>query len=275
MMNKTPEPENTTVPSGRYIDEELQDTFERAMELVKTVIMPADSGMQDVYVLGEGGRKIKLKQLNAPIVIHSKRGIKRVVGDERVVVGKSQRAQSDLFLRSLEAITRELVQFNSDYVEKLLRSSDQKLLVGLARAALEETPIDRVERMGLKGAERFQQLLERAGGSAATSWVAELLNTSEEAVRKRVQRNGLIARRTPTGELSFPRFQFDEAKGRLLPGLQGLMSRTKGWEPEELIRFLLVRHDPEHTDETPLQLLRAGKIDRVLSLAETHLDQRA
>ncbi|HDZ38437.1 MAG TPA: hypothetical protein ENH62_09155 [Marinobacter sp.] len=126
----------------------------------------------------------------------------------------------------------------------------------------------------LKGAERFQNLVESVGGFVSPGWVALLLGTSEEAVRKRVQQNTLIARRTASGELSFPRFQFDEPNRQVLAGLQVVLLETSLWAPEELILFLLVRYNPEHTDDTPLKMLRRGELDSVLHLISVHLEQR-
>lgn len=188
---------------------------------------------------------------------------------------KASLARAELILRVVETISREVSHLPADSVDKLLRSSDPKLLVSLAKASLADAPIDRAERMALKGAERFQKLLQDAGGTVSTRWVSDFLGTTEEAVRKRAQRGSLIARRTASNELSFPRFQFDEAKGQLLPGLTKLLAETKSWDPDELIRFLLVRHEPASNDETPLKLIRRGEADRAIDLAQHHLNQRA
>lgn len=184
------------------------------------------------------------------------------------------RSRKALLLRGVEAMTRELGQIDAEQVDQLLQSSDNKLLVGFARIALEDTPADRLDRMTLRGTERFQNLIEGAGGSVTSAWVAELLGASEEAVRKRVGRRTLIARRIASGELSFPRFQFDEQHQRLLPGLSDLLSATKAWSPEEIIRFLLVRHNPKLSDDTPLTLLERGDRDSVLALAAANRQQR-
>lgn len=58
-----------------------------------------------------------------------------------------------------------------------------------------------------------------------------MLETSEEAVRKRVQQNTMIARHTASGELSFPRFQFDEPSKKVLAGIQALLAETAPWAP--------------------------------------------
>tara|TARA_R110001592_G_scaffold344760_1_gene636274 strand:+ start:3823 stop:4221 length:399 start_codon:yes stop_codon:yes gene_type:complete len=126
----------------------------------------------------------------------------------------------------------------------------------------------------IKGAERFRKLVESAGGFVSSCMVAQLLEISEADIRNRAQRNALIARRTASGELSFPRFQFDERKGQVLAGLQTVLVETATWAPEELIRFLLVRYNPEHTEDTPLKMLKRGELDGVLQLASVHLKQR-
>lgn len=126
----------------------------------------------------------------------------------------------------------------------------------------------------LKGSERFRKLVESAGGFVSSGWVAELLEITEKDVRALLLRNALIARRADSGEASFPRFQFDEPKGQVLAGLQTVLVETESWAPEELIRFLLVRHNPEHTDDTPLRMLKRGDLHSVLHLASVHMEQR-
>lgn len=126
----------------------------------------------------------------------------------------------------------------------------------------------------MSGAGRFQSLLEDAGGFVSATWVAQLLGVSEKAVRNRAQRNTLISRPTASGELSFPRFQFDELNKRLLDGIQAVLVNTASWAPDEVIRFLLVRYAPDRTDDTPLKMLTRGELDRVLQLTSVHLEQR-
>lgn len=121
---------------------------------------------------------------------------------------------------------------------------------------------------------RIHQLIEDAGGSVSTSWVAQLLQISEEAVKTRMQQNMLIASHNTIGELSFPRFQFHEPNRQLLPWLQELLIKTEPWSPEKVILFLLVRHNPEYSDDTPLTMLKRGELDSVLQLASVYMEQR-
>jgi hypothetical protein len=64
-------------------------------------------------------------------------------------------------------------------------------------------------------------LLERAGGTYDTKQVAELLDITPEAVRKRVQRGALLAYRTPSGEYRLPRAQF--TKSGTIEGLEEVL----------------------------------------------------
>lgn len=130
------------------------------------------------------------------------------------------------------------------------------------------------ERLLTKGAERFQRLIDDAGGSVSTAWVARFLGCTEGAVRKRAQRKALIARRIPSGELRFPRFQFDESKRGVLEGIRVVLGKTDSWTREEVICFFLLPFQADASDKTPLSLLQGGDLSRVLNLLETHRAQR-
>ncbi|WP_447044911.1 hypothetical protein [Vreelandella sp. H-I2] len=256
---------------GKRVDQsasEVQEDFDRALKQVEAILRPYYSEEIKAF---KDGETLNVRTPEAKVHITGK-VVRRGVITKGV---KAFRARAELVLRGVEAISREVGYLPSDSVDLLLRSSDPKLLAGLARASLDDTQIDRVDRLRLKGAERFQKLIEDAGGSVSSRWVSEFLGTTEEAVRKRAQRGSLIARRTASGDLSFPRFQFDESRSRLLPGLSKLLTEAAAWDAEELIRFLLVRHEPASSDDTPLNLLKRGQIDRVLNLARVHMQQRA
>lgn len=254
-------------------DPEFQEDFDRALKQVEAVLRLYYPEEVDALKVGE---TLKVRNLDGKILTTGEE-VRRGAKAKRVRAKgvKAFRARAELVLRGVEAISREVGHLPPDSVDRLLRSSDPRLLVGLARASLEDTPIDRMERMTLRGAERFQKLIENAGGLVSSRWVSEFLGVSEEAVRKRAQRGSLIARRTASGDLSFPRFQFDEGNARLLPGLSKLLTETESWEPEELTRFLLVRHEPASSDDTPLTLIQRGEVDRVLELAQVYMQQRA
>ncbi|QCF28096.1 hypothetical protein [Hydrocarboniclastica marina] len=187
--------------------------------------------------------------------------------------GTEKKARMNLLKRSLEVLFKEIDRFDESELDALSSRTDSRLIVELAQASLSDRPTDREGRMLIRGAERLKKLLERSGGTVSSKWVADFLQTSEAAVRKRVQRNGLIARRLPSGDLSLPRFQFDERTGGVVPGLSKFMKEVSG-TPEEMIQFLLVPHNPAVSRETPLDLLKQDNVAKVVELAELHLQQR-
>lgn len=209
--------------------------------------------------------------------------IKRIIAQAEQPVGRRRApkavrqlntAKRALLVRSVKALAREIYQFDASEIQELIAESDPRLLVTLVQGTLSDSPIDRTERMMLKGAERLHALLVKFGGTVTTKWVGDFFGASEDAIRKRVQRKALLARRSGSGELSFPRFQFDEATGDLVPGLPALLLHVKSWPAEEIVRFLLVRHNPSVSQENPLDLLKRGDLAPVIELADMHLTQR-
>lgn len=191
----------------------------------------------------------------------------------RAVV-KLNKARQDLLMRSFEAMAREISQFDEAEITKLATKSDPKMLVEVVVSFLSDSPFDRTERMHLKGAERFRALLNKFGGSVSTKWVCEFLGANESAIRKRVQRKTLLVRRMPNGELSFPLFQFNQATGNLIQDLPAFLAHVRSWAVDDIVRFLLVRHNPRESHDNPMEILKLGKLDQVIELADLHLSQR-
>lgn len=269
MIDETNQPEKQVKQRASEYQEDLERALKQ-MEAAFRLYYPEEVNSLESGVAPTADNSEAQNYTTGGVVRH-----RAIAKRAKVKRTKASRARAELVLRGVEAISREVGHLPPQSVDQLLRSSDPRLLAGLARASLDDTPIDRVERLKLKGTERFQQLIEDAGGAVSTRWVSEFFDTTEEAVRKRAQRGKLIARRTASGDLSFPRFQFDESRRRLLPGLSKLLTETAAWDTEELIRFLLVRHEPASSNDTPLKLLERDQIDQVLSLTRLHMQQRA
>tara|TARA_R110000823_G_scaffold10240_3_gene35343 strand:- start:773 stop:1135 length:363 start_codon:yes stop_codon:yes gene_type:complete len=118
------------------------------------------------------------------------------------------------------------------------------------------------------------KLIETSGGTLSISEVAVLLGISEKTVLERLGNYQVLGFRIPSSVLQFPRFQFDEKKRCVIPGILDFLGETNGWSALERIRFLLVRYEPEFTNETPMDLVRGGEVERVAELARVYLQQR-
>ena len=57
-------------------------------------------------------------------------------------------------------------------------------------------------------------------------------------------------------------------------GMQAFLSHVNSWPVDEIVRFLLVRHNPEFSNDNPLALLKQGQLKQVIDLADMHLTQR-
>lgn len=115
------------------------------------------------------------------------------------------------------------------------------LLAELAYRMIEHQPLHsaRVARMRLRGAQRFASLIERHGGSYRVREVADLMGTSEAAVRKALQRRRLVAFKQD-GEWRLPVWQF-AADDRPLPGLARVLAALPAdLGDRDVIRFLLL-----------------------------------
>lgn len=126
--------------------------------------------------------------------------------------------------------------------------------------------------MRLKAAERFRALLEVNGGTYSVEDMAQVLGTTPDAVRKRVQRRQLLAIKQGK-ELRFPVFQLATAQNEPVAGLERVLVAMKSRDPVETILFLLQPLDEGGT--TALDLLRQGAIERVENAARAYLEQLA
>ncbi len=122
----------------------------------------------------------------------------------------------------------------------------------------------------LKGLEVQQQLLHRAGGLMTAEEVAKVLRLTRQAVDKRRQNGKLIA--IPQGQRGFgyPICQFD-SKGPIAGLEQTLtaLNERDGWSQ---LTFLLSPNSLLE-NRAPLDLLRAGSVERVVNVAGTFGEQ--
>lgn len=133
----------------------------------------------------------------------------------------------------------------------------------------------RRERLRAKGGHRFDQLLVKVGGLMSLKDTAELLALSESAVIAKADRRELLSIRGADDQRAFPRFQFEKSReAPLLQGLLSFLAAVSDWDDATIIRFLLVRYDPQHSDETPLDLILRNQVNEALELAKHCYEQR-
>ncbi len=134
--------------------------------------------------------------------------------------------------------------------------------------------LERIEPLAspyMRGWQAQQDLLKQAGGTLSSEQLAQVLGLSRQAVDKRRQAGKLIA--IPRGQHRFvyPACQLAE-QGGTLPGLEEMLSELgdrDGWMQ------LSLSPNIDLDSDSPLDVLRAGKVEAVLEAAVRFGEQGA
>jgi len=124
----------------------------------------------------------------------------------------------------------------------------------------------------LRGLHLRQQMLKTAGGALTSEKVAEVLNISRQAVDKRRASNQLLALTQGRRGYSYPGFQFDE--GKTLKGMEHVLGKLDALDPWMQLNFF-TQGNERLGGSTPIEALRAGKIDDVVVAASGYGEQGA
>lgn len=184
---------------------------------------------------------------------------------EVVVHARAQLADrpdaAGIFDRATTAFVRELVGLrdglsDSGQDPRLMALDDKTLVAELLIHALEDDPLTpKALRLRLRGQLALRRLIGQHGGSLTAAEVAQLLDITPDAVRKRSRRGGLLT--LPRGGHSvFPLFQFDVEAGRIVPGFSELLALLDTDSAPAKLRFFLTPDQDLGT--TPIEALRDG-----------------
>lgn len=157
-----------------------------------------------------------------------------------------------------------------EFVERATAAFRQSLVALLESSGIpEDEPESLGERAGLAAA-ATAVWTEEVGPFLDTDGVRRILGgVTKQAVSERVRSGRLLALRTGSGRLVYPLWQFLE--GELLPGLPEVLG-TAGYEAQRpstgwTIASWLATEDPDLGNETPRELLAAGRLEPVLAAA--------
>jgi hypothetical protein len=124
----------------------------------------------------------------------------------------------------------------------------------------------------LRGLEARQQMLKKSGGALTSEKVAEILKISRQAVDKRRAANQLLALTQGRRGYSYPSFQFED--GKTLPGLDQILVELSTLDPWMQLNFFTTPHE-RLSGKAPLDVLRKGRLEDVLSIASGYGEQGA
>jgi hypothetical protein len=124
----------------------------------------------------------------------------------------------------------------------------------------------------LRGIAAKQQLLEAFGGTLSSEEAAKTLRVTRQAVDKRRRKGQLFAVELGRRGYYYPAWQFGDAG--TLPGLEQVLAALNRHDAWMQLAFF-VNPNPRLGSKTPVETLRKGQLERVLSAANTYGEQGA
>ncbi len=97
--------------------------------------------------------------------------------------------------------------------------------------------------------------------------VGELLGITPQEVDRRTEQGTLVGLPDDRGAYLYPKWQF--GKGKLIPGLDRVLAALEEWGPWTKFMFLQTG-DIRLEENTPLESLKAGKIEQVVNAAQCY-----
>lgn len=125
----------------------------------------------------------------------------------------------------------------------------------------------------IRGIEAKRRLIEEHGGTLTVAQVATNLGLTRQSVENRRRAGKLIAITTGRLGYRYPAWQFSES-GLVIPGLEEVLGILAPHDEWMQIAFFLGK-DQLLDDESPLALLKAGKLQQVLDAAQTYVEHGA
>ncbi|HXA66111.1 MAG TPA: hypothetical protein VNV82_13215 [Bryobacteraceae bacterium] len=175
-----------------------------------------------------------------------------------------------LIRRAINAVLRFAELSEASVVEATASPSD---LVVLLRALSSGELLDDLRSFEplapafIRGIETQRRLVEEHGGTRSAEQIAQMLGISRQAVDKRRRSHALIALNMGRHGYRYPVWQF--TKTGSLPGLEDVLQALEGHDEWMQIAFFLGKN-PRLGGETPVDMLKAGDLKRVVYAAQVY-----
>ncbi|HWK90253.1 MAG TPA: hypothetical protein VNP72_09665 [Longimicrobium sp.] len=181
--------------------------------------------------------------------------------------------KTSLFRRIEKHIQRSLGRMSVDEMMKAVEAATPADTLARVLSATPDVGIadSAWTRALLRGAAAKQRMLERAGGSLASSQVAKLLGVSVQAVKQRIERRAILAVPLAGGAWGFPAVQFG-TDGRVRAGVAEVVRAAQGISPWVLLSIVC---DPAGDASRPILLealddpaIREGVLARIATYGQ-------
>ena len=188
-----------------------------------------------------------------------------------------EKTQNPVFAsRALQAVVELARELPNERIEEATNAANDYLVLLSAMntpsVVAQLTEKDPLAAAKLRGVEGQQNLLKAGGGVLSAEEAAQLLGISRQAVDKRRKQGQLLGLVQGRRGYAYPAWQFEN--GRTIRNLEQALEALRGHDPWMKVAFFLNGND-RLDGKSPLELLRAGDSDRVLSAAAEYGEQGA
>jgi hypothetical protein len=121
------------------------------------------------------------------------------------------------------------------------------------------------------GRKGVTQLQEAEGGWWSGGELREKFGLQPATLHKRRAEYRIVSWRDAKNQFRYPKWQFNEA-GALWPGIREVLQSFHSSDDWRVMRYFLGRRG-QLADRTPLDLLRAGEVEKVLAHAKLHAEE--
>ncbi len=183
------------------------------------------------------------------------------------LLSSSKEETAQIFLTRAIRVLLNLVPSHAA-VEAASASTDYGVLLSalqspeIADKLIEADPLAGAKLRGIEAKKRF---LTSEGGMLNTQEVASILDISPQAIHKRRRTGKLIGIAQGLNQYSFPAWQFEG--NRTVAGVETILAVLSEHDPLMQVVFMLNPND-RLDGQRPLDLLRAGRLDEVLTAAK-------
>lgn len=182
------------------------------------------------------------------------------------LLDSSKEVAAQIFLTRAVRVLLELAPTHAA-MEAASASTDYEVLLSALKSPEivdELVKADPLAQAKLRGIEAKKRLLSAEGGMLRTQEVAFLLDISPQAVHKRRRAGKLIGIAQGLNQYSFPAWQFEG--NHTIAGLEKLLDVLS--DHDLLMQVVFILNPNDRLDgQRPLDLLRAGRVNEVLTAA--------
>jgi len=143
----------------------------------------------------------------------------------------------------------------------------QVVAVHPERVAKKVSAFDPIEA----GRQAVEAMKKAEGGAWTGAELQKCFALSSAALHKRRTTYGVVYWKDAKNRFFYPKWQFNEA-GALLPGVQKVLQIFHSSDEWRVMRYFLGKRT-QLGDLTPLSLLRAGEVERVVAHAKLHVEE--